>query len=85
MPRRKLGSHPAKGEKRQLKAETIMGEAGAANQTRRLASRTMQARAAKKSVTKVSTTEAIRRVGEYKKASGHADYKPPIHGRKKRT
>jgi hypothetical protein len=61
-----------KDKKRQLRAETIMGEGRYAQQVRR-------ARRAKMKGTKASTIDTIKRVGEYKKA-----YKPPIHGRRKK-
>ena len=77
-----LGKHPAKGKKRKTKAETIMGEAGFANQRQRAARVRQNAREAGKSIDKASTIETIKRVSEYKKARG--DYKAPKHGRKKK-
>ena len=77
-----IGKHPAKGQKRRTKAETIMGEAGYAKQAQRAARAKQNAREAGKSVVKANTREVMTRMKEYKIARG--DYKAPRHSRKKK-
>ena len=71
---------------RRVKAETIMGEAEYANQKTRAIQARVKAMKAGTSVDKADTVETIKRVGEYKQARGQkiADYKPPIHGKRKK-
>jgi hypothetical protein len=77
-----FGANPIKGKKRQLRAETIVGEAKYAQQKRRNARSKQAAVASGKSPAKASTLEVMKRMEEYKIARG--DYKAPKHGRKKK-
>lgn len=72
------------------KRETLVGEYGVAVQDRRNLGRQLAARKAGRSVDIAKAAEAVRRVGEYKKrrvdskTPGYRDYKPPIHGKRKK-
>lgn len=73
-------------KERQVKAETITGEATHEMQKRRARRAVLSAREAGKNTDLASAKEAIKRVGEYKKARGQkmADYRPPNHGKRKK-
>ena len=66
----KLTRHPIKDPQRRTKAETIMGEAEAERQKRRAIAARISAAKKGESVAKAEGREAIKRVGEYKKAKG---------------
>ena len=66
----KLTRHPIKDPQRRTKAETIMGEAEAERQKRRAIAARISAAKKGESVAKAEGREAIKRVGEYRKAKG---------------